>query len=405
MHWEVFAHMDLAPAAREYSGSLSGTRVGVQSLFCVQGWPCEGGSRALRGFVPLEDAAVVQQVKRGGGVLVGSTHSSELGLGVSRDTAARAVREGHVDAGFMVDTLGEARIAAAEAGLFGFKPSWGRVSRFGLVGLAPSMECCAVLAGRWKDIPAIFHAIACADDRDPSMVHPISSEGGVRTGSKRKDAVAGFFPQSLEPLSPEERSAFSRAMSQLEQSGVTLRQVQMQDLDLFPLAHQVIASVEASSSCGKYDGVRFGHRAAGAKNWNEMYLETRRESFGLLLKTLLFQGAYFQFENYAAFENACRIRARLVSQCRKLFEDLDMLLFPTQHHAQDAFQAQSLQELYRAFAHTLLANVTGQPALSLPGFFRCGEKDMGLQIVGAYLEDERLLSWVDQWMGNREGLA
>ncbi len=406
MHSEVFSHVDPAPVAAKSEGGLLGKRVGVQSLFCVQGWPCEGGSRALKGFVPLEDATVVQRVKGEGGVLVGNTHCSELGLGVTRDSAARAVAEKHVDAAFMIDVLGEARMAAARAGLFGFKPSWGRISRFGLTGLAPSMECCGILAARWKDISAIFSAIASFDERDPSMVVPSELVAeGAQTGSGRNGMVAGFFPQSLERLSSEEREAFSLALGELEGAGVTLRQVEMKEFHLFPVAHQVIASVEASSSCGKYDGVRFGHRATGAKNWNDMYVKTRRESFGLLLKTFLFQGAYFQFENYAAFENACRIRARLVQETRKFFRELDMLVIPTQDNARDAFQARSLKELYSAFSCTLPANVTGQPALSLPGLFRSAGRDMGLQVVGSYLEDEKLFSLADRLVAHREGSA
>jgi len=393
MNSEVFAHFDSSPSAVENGGSLAGKRAAVQSLIGVRGWPTAAGSKALGGFVPLEDATVVQRLRAEGALLVGNTPTSELGLGICGDGAARAVPEGQADVALMLDTLGEARVAAARAGLCGFKPSWGRVSRFGLMGLVPSMECCSLLARNPKDLARVFQVVQCMDECDPSMVAAEMPKNQTQNGLQKKDLTAGIATRLIEALSPEERSAFFKALAKLQRSGVAIREVKFEDEGLFSLVHQVIGTVEASSSCGKYDGVRFGHRAQGAKNWNEMYLETRRESFSPLLKTFLFQGAYFQFENYPAFENACRIRARLVHESRKLFESLDLMLLPTQSTIHNAARAQSLEQLYNAFSLTLPANVTGQPALSLPGLIKCGGQDTGLQVVGPFLGDEKLLSW------------
>jgi len=149
--------------------------------------------------------------------------------------------------------------------------------------------------------------------------------------------------------------------------------------------------VEASSSAGKYDGVRYGHRAASAKNWNEMYLNTRGESFGTLIKEYLFQGAYFQFENYRAFENACRIRGRLVRGMAIAMENIDMLVLPTRRLVHDAAGASTVNETYDAFSLTLYANVTGQPSLNVPSFARGPEGDMGMQLAAPRLADAGLL--------------
>lgn len=405
MQSEVFFHVDPSPAVPEPAGMLSGKRVAVQSLLGVRNWPCGGESKALRSFVPLEDATVVQRLRSEGALLVGNTAASELGLGLCGDGTARAVSEGHADVALMVDTLGEARMAASLGGLFGFKPSWGRVSRFGLMGLVPSMECCSLLAANPADLVQVFRVIEGMDERDPSMVDAVATRGGSDPHPTRPAVTAGVAVPVLEVLTQEERNAFSQALSRLEKSGVTLREVKFEDWDLYPVVHQVVGSVEASSSCGKYDGVRFGHRVPGAGNWNEMYLETRRESFGPLLKTFLFQGAWFQFENYPAFEDACRVRSRLAAAARNLFQDLDVMLLPTRCTGLDALQARSLKELYRAFSLTLPASVTGQPALSLPGFFQCGGRDLGLQAVGPYLGDEMLLAWAQSLAEQREGTA
>jgi aspartyl-tRNA(Asn)/glutamyl-tRNA(Gln) amidotransferase subunit A len=170
-----------------------------------------------------------------------------------------------------------------------------------------------------------------------------------------------------------------------------VREVSLPDFDLFRTVHQVIGSVEASSSCGKYDGVRYGHRAASANNWNEMYLKTRAECFGLTIKTYLFQGAYFQFQNYAAFEKASRIRAGLAKAAGEAFEEVDALAFPTRRRGSPG-AGRDVTGIYDECALTLPANVLGLPALQIPGFVLEGTTDYGLQMVGARFSDTRLLS-------------
>ncbi len=336
-------------------------------------------------------------------MLVGNTRSSELGFGLLGDGAGPALKEGHADLALMTDTMGEARVAASSAGLFGFKPSYGHVSRFGLVGLVPSMDCCSILGGSLRDIAAVFRAIEGSDDRDPSMADGEMLSSGRY--SEKEDAApsAGIVTQCFEALDPGEQEAFRTALDRIREGGVTVREVQWEDFDLFRATHNVIGSVEASSSCGKFDGVRYGHCAAGARNWNEMYLQSRAESFGLLLKTYLFQGAYFQFENYPAFERACRVRARLVKESRKLLGGLDLLILPVRRATVDIGRAETVDRLYDSFSLTLPANVTGQPALSLPGFLPGRDEDLGLQLVGPLFGDERLLEIAGRLCSGMEG--
>lgn len=397
MQSEVFHHFDPSASSGENGGPLYGRRAAVQSGICVRGWPTEAGSRALKGFKAIEDASVVERMRRAGAALVGNTRTSELGFGLYGDCSGKALAEGLADIVLMTDTLGEARVAAALAGLCGFKPSWGRISRFGLIGLVPSMESCGMMAGNPGDIRVGFEAIEGIDDRDPSMPGSNVPPRVNESGTPALPPSAGIVTQCLETLDSVERVAFSRGLSRLRLLGIPVREVKFEDFDLFRTIYQVIGSVEASSSCGKYDGVRFGHRASGGGNWNEMYLRSRSESFSPLLKTFLFQGAWFQFENYEAFEKACRIRARLADESRKLFSGVDVLVFPARRAANHAASAQTLDRIYDAFSLTLLSNVTGQPSISLPGFVTAGEEDLGLQIVGPLFGDERILS-ISEWL-------
>lgn len=403
MQSEIFSHIAAPPDSSTARGPLAGKRVAVQSGISVRGWPTEAGCRALRGFVAVEDATVVERLRRAGASLVGNTRSSELGLGLTGDSAGRALENGQVDVVLMTDTMGEARVAAVSAGVFGFKPSYGLVSRFGLVGLVPSMDCCSILAKGPGDISDIFAVIRGSDERDPSLPDPVPPVSDGRSESGYRSLSAGVATQCLERLTSTELTAFRSALAGLERAGIGVREVRFDNYEHFRVAHNVIGSVEASSSCGKFDGVRYGHRVAGSRNWNEMYLRSRAESFNMPLKAYLFQGACFQFEHYSAFEKACRIRSELVRESRKLSEEVSMLVFPTRRASFGPGTANTIEQLYDGFSFTLPANVTGQPSLALPGLVPCEGGDLGLQLVGPLFGDELLFEIAERLFRELEG--
>jgi len=387
---DIFTYKNV-PQQPVKGGPLAGKRVVIQPNMCARGWLTDAGSRALEGFIALEDGTVVARLREAGAALVGSTRMGELGFGLKGDTGAQAIAAGEADAALITDTMGEARIAAAAYGLFAFKASFGVISRFGLVGLVPSMESWGVLARDPEDIIAVMRAIAGKDENDPSMPDEEPPDLSNIGGRLMKGQTAGVIKECLGGLSVEEMRLFQTGLERLEQAGLTMQEVSFEDFGLFRAVHNVIGSVEASSSAGKYDGVRYGHRAAPAKNWNEMYLNTRGESFGTLIKEYLFQGAYFQFENYRAFENACRIRGRLVRGVAMATENIDVLVLPTRRLAHDAAGASTVGETYDAFSLALPANITGQPALHVPSFARGPEGDMGMQLAAPRLADAGLL--------------
>jgi aspartyl-tRNA(Asn)/glutamyl-tRNA(Gln) amidotransferase subunit A len=365
----------------------------IQPNMSVRGWLCDAGSLALEGFVALEDATVVTRLRNAGAELVGSSRMGELGFGLAGDTATRVLSVGEADIALVTDTMGEARVAAAGSGLFGFKPSFGIVSRFGLVGLVPSMECYGIVGKRLEDMIGTLSVIAGKDKDDPSMPDEDFAAFTAAREPLTLPCTAGVVKECFDLLEDRESKAFRTGLARLEEAGLTLREVSLSDFDLFRAVHNVVASVEASSSAGKYDGVRYGHRSSSGKNWNDMYLHSRGESFGLLIKTYLFQGAYFQFENYPAFENACRNRRRLVRVVADLLGHVDLLVFPTRRLDHDAGQAATLNHIYDAFSMTLPANVTGQPSLHVPSLALHSGVDIGVQLIGLRLADFSLLSF------------
>ena len=395
MNAEIFTYVAPSHSSTGEGGPLEGKTLAIQPNMSVSGWPTEAGSVALKNYIALEDATVVERVKSAGATITGSTRMSELGFGLIGDTASQAVATGKVDIALVTDIMGEARVAASATGIFGFKPSYGIVSRFGLIGLIPSMECYGILAKTPGEIASLMNIIAGRDDKDPSMPDDDIPDFTQDSKNLTPPETLGVIRECIESLGSAESEAFNAALSQLKKTGLTIKEISLADFSLFRTVHNVIGSVEASSSCGKYDGVRYGHRTKSSKNWNEMYLKSRAESFGSLVKSYLFQGAYFQFENYAAFKNACRVRARLQKETEALYRAVDMLIFPAGQNGTLIDKATTINEVYDIFPLTLAANVTGQPAIHVPGSLFGKETYPGLQFMAPRLGDARLLALAD----------
>ncbi|MBN1930584.1 MAG: hypothetical protein JW786_03125 [Desulfobacterales bacterium] len=391
MQSDIFTYIDPSPFSLMENGPLTGKSVVIQPNMSVRDWPTEAGSAALERYIALEDATVVERLRQAGANIKGSSRMSEMGFGLGGDTGAQALADGIADIVLITDTLGEARVAASTIGAIGFKPSHGIVSRFGLIGLVPSMECYGVLANSLADISDVMRVIAGNDDHDLSMLEGKVPDFDKNYPIEESKGSLAVIQECFDLLSPEDSQDFDKTLKRLNQAGLNIEKFRLADFDLFSKVHKVIGSVEASSAGGKYDGVRYGHRTSSASNWNEMFLKSRGESFGLLVKTYMFQGAYFQFENYKAFENACRIRARLLKEIEGIFNKVDALILPTRRSNIPVDTTLGISKVYDAFLMTLLANVTGSPAISLPGLISRMKNDPGLQIIGPHLGDARLL--------------
>jgi aspartyl-tRNA(Asn)/glutamyl-tRNA(Gln) amidotransferase subunit A len=398
----LFAYLDGTPPQFSGKGAFCGVKVAIQPNLSVRKWPTEAGSAALENYVAPEDAAAVESLRQRGATIVGSARMSELGFGLVGDTAARVLADG-CDAVLITDTLGEARHVALAAGGFGYKPSFGICSRFGLIGLIPSMECLSAAAHSPAEAGRIVGAYAGADGRDFSMLTDgIPDFSRIDDGASNVKTV-GVIRECVEMLEPDESKAFRNGLSKAGSLGIKIRDVSLPDFELFRTVHHVIGSVEASSSVGKYDGVRYGHRAPGTENWNDMYIRSRAESFGTLVKCYVFQGGYFQYKDFAAFEDACRIRRRLVDSLRAVYRSVDLLALPTRRLGSDPAIARTVSDVYDAFTLTLPANVAGLPAVSLSGFVKVDATDLGLQFIAPRLDDANLLGFAAKLQASEKG--
>ncbi len=379
----VYTNPDAAPS----SGPLQGLKIALQPNISVVGWPADAGSTALVNFAALEDATIVRRLRQAGASLYGATYMSEFGFGLDNSKAGEALQQNEVDVELVLDLMGESRLAASRAAVCGFKPSYGLVSRFGLIGLIPSLECCGLLSRNLKMIREILKLAAGPDDLDFSL--PLEEVPDLSPWTIHPEKIIiGIIQESLSGLQTEKREKFLSSIEELKNMDFTILEMSLPDFSLFSLVHKIVGSVEASSCAGRYDSVRYGQRAPGAKNWNEMYLLSRGKAFGSLLKSYLFQGAFFQFEHYKAFEDACRIRARLLAEMQRITSEVDILVLPAiKYNASGASSV--LADAYAQFSTMLFANVTGQPALYLPPV--TGTLHDGIQLVGPRLSDGRLL--------------
>lgn len=387
-------------------GRLSGKALVVQPDLSVTGWLTDAGVKALSGYHAVFDATLVARLKAAGATLSASARMAELGFGLKNSTMRDALAPEKFHAGLMTDTLGEARMAACRAGWWGFKPSWGLLSRYGLTGLVPSCECTGIIAKTPADIAELLAVMAGPDPADASMSQDPAPDftGLIHAGAKAAPLRVGVFTELREKLGKTAGQAFSNALDRLSRAGFTIEEIVFPDFPLFSKIHQIVAAVEASSSAGKYDGVRFGFRAETDGNWNDMYLATRGQAFGPMIKAFLMQGAYFQFQDYPAFEAACALRGNLVAQIDDAFHHCDLLALPTRAEAPDAFWAETIQDTYGAFGLTLPANLAGLPAFHAPDIATAADKaDFGLQLMGPRMGDAGVLAAGQALYANVQG--
>ncbi len=380
------------------SGLLREMIIATQPNIPVAGWPAEAGSQALAGFKALEDAAVVERLMQNDANISGTTHMSEFGFGLDGSTAGLAIAQNEADTELVLDLVGEARLAAARAGVWGFKPGYGLVPRVGITGLIPSMEACGILGKSPGDIRAVLQAVAGPDERDfsqPDQAPPDFLTDGIDP----EKITLGVIDEAANAQPAKDRTVFQKEMDELKKAGFRVKTLSWPDYALCLTVHRIVGSVEASSCAGRYDSVRYGKRAPGAKNWNEMYLQSRGASFGTLLKSYLIQGAYFQFERYDAYENACRIRARLVKDTERLLAQVDVLVFPVQN-AVTPDAPETLAGLYEQFAYTAHANITGCPALCVPP---SAADRSAVQLVGPKNADARVMALGEYLDRQRKG--
>ena len=414
-------------------GPLHGVPVALKDNLCTAGVPTTAASKILRGFIPPYDAAIVERLEAAGAVIIGKTNLDEFAMGSSTENSslgptknpwdatrtpggssggsAAAVAAHMVPVALGSDTGGSIRQPAALCGVVGLKPSYGRVSRYGLIAFASSLDQIGPFAHTAADAAVMFGVIAGHDPRDstssPESIPDLSSAltgdvKGLRIGVPR-----AFLGEGVDEAVS---SAFAAALAVLEARGAVLVDIELPHAGYGIPVYYLIATAEASSNLARYDGVRYGHRATRRAplegvphkdELREMYERTRDEGFGAEVKRRIMLGTYVLSAGYydAYYLKAQQVRTLLRRDHEQAFERADVIATPTT--PTPAFKlgekTSDPLQMYLNDIFTVSANLTGLPAISVPCGFSRDRLPIGLQLTGRMFDEATLLRAADAY--------
>jgi aspartyl-tRNA(Asn)/glutamyl-tRNA(Gln) amidotransferase subunit A len=399
-------------------GALAGVPIAVKDNICTLGVPTTCASRILEGWVPAYDATVISRLHAAGATVVGKTNLDEFAMGSSTEFSAygptrnpydldcvpggssggsaAAVAAGLVPAAIGSDTGGSIRQPASHCGVVGVKPTYGRISRYGLIAYASSLDQIGVIARDVGDAALLLESIGGHDPCDSTSL-PGSLAG--LTGAAQADPSGlrvGIITDMLEgSVEKEVRAAVTDASRALAANGLTVDEVDIPRVAAALSAYYVIAPAEASSNLSRYDGVRYGMRVDG-KNVEEMMTETRTAGFGIEVKRRILLGTYALSSGYydEYYGRAMKVRTLVIEDFARAFENFDVLLAPTSPRT--AFRIGELVDdpaaMYLTDICTVTANLAGLPAMSVPWGVSGGGLPIGLQILAPHLGEEPMMT-------------
>jgi len=404
-------------------GPLTGIPIAHKDIFCTRGMPTTCGSRMLDGYVSPFDATVVEKLERAGVVVIGKTNMDEFAMGSSTETSyfgptanpwdvrrspggssggsAAAVAAGLVPAATGTDTGGSIRQPAALTGVTGFKPSYGRVSRYGMVAFASSLDQAGVLTRTAEDAALLLEAMAGFDPRDSTSadvpVPEYAQQLDTPIEGKRIGVPKEFFDDGLDPACEQ---CVLDAIAVFEEQGASVVEVSLPNLGLSVPTYYIVAPAECSSNLSRFDGVRFGYRHPGAEDLETLYKLTRKEGFGAEVKRRIMTGTYVLSAGYydAYYLKAQKARQLISADFKRCFEQVDILAGPTT--PTPAFllgeKTDDPVQMYLNDIYTIGVNLAGLPGISVP----CGlvrELPVGLQLIGSHFAEATVLNFAHRY--------
>src|SRR5688572_5112678 len=400
------------------AGPLTGLPLAHKDIFCTAGVKTSCGSRMLDNFVSPYDATVVERLAAAGMVTLGKTNMDEFAMGSSNETSwygpvrnpwnprlvpggssggsAAAVAARIAPIATATDTGGSIRQPASLCGVTGIKPTYGRVSRFGMIAFASSLDQGGLISVSAEDAAMVLGAMAGFDPRDSTSVDtPVPNYvadldkplAGLRIG-----LIKEFFDKGLEP---DVERCIREALKVYEKLGATLSEVKLPALPLSVPTYYVVAPAEASSNLARFDGVRYGYRCQDPKDLMDLYKRSRGEGFGAEVKRRIMTGTYVLSAGYydAYYLKAQRVRQLINQDFKRAFAEVDVLMGPTAPDVAFAIGAKASDPIlmYLNDIYTIGANLAGVPAMSIPcGFVR--DLPVGLQIAGPHFAEGKLLN-------------
>jgi aspartyl-tRNA(Asn)/glutamyl-tRNA(Gln) amidotransferase subunit A len=400
-------------------GALCGIPLSIKDVLCTAGMRTTCGSRILENFVPPYDATAIEKLKEAGAVILGKGSMDEFAMGSTSENcafgpprnpwntdyicggssggSAASVAAGECIASLGTDTGGSIRQPASHCGVVGMKPTYGRVSRYGLVAFASSLDQIGPLTKDVTDCALVMNVISGYDPKDSTSVPQqvpdfrealTESLQGVRIGIPREYFVKG--------LDPEVEKAVLQAITILQEAGAEIIEVSLPHTDYCVAVYYIVAPAEASSNLARYDGVKYGFRDSSSDTLLEMYRNTRSLGFGAEVKRRVIIGTYALSSGYydAYYKKASQVRTQIAADFKKVFEICDVLATPVTPNP--AWKLGEKQDdplsVYLSDILTISANLAGIPGISVPCGFSEAGLPIGLQIQGAHFREDKLLT-------------
>jgi len=401
-----------------YLGALHGVPISVKDIFIMKGTRTTCGSKILENFVSSYDAMVVEKLKHSGAIIVGKNNMDEFAMGSSTENSyfgptrnpwdlervpggssggsAAATSASICFASVGTDTGGSIRQPAALCGIVGLKPTYGRVSRFGMVAFASSLDQGGPLTKTVEDAALMLNVIAGGDARDSTSVHiPVPDYAmqldgeikGIRVGVPKEYFIKG--------IDVEVEGAVKNAIRLIEDLGCPVEEISLPHTEYAVSTYYLIAPSEASSNLARYDGVRYGFRVPDSNSLREMYHRTRAEGFGAEVKRRIMIGTYALSAGYydAYYLKAQRVRTLIKRDFEEAFKKVDIIITPTSPEV--AFKIGEKTDdplkMYLSDIFTIPCNLAGLPGISIPCGFTSGGLPIGLQFLGRPFDEETIL--------------
>ena len=407
-----------ARRARGEAGPLTGIPIAQKDIFCTKGVRSSCGSKMLDNFVSPYDATVVERFHQAGAVMLGKLNMDEFAMGSSNETSFYGPVKNPWDTGTVpggssggsaaavaarlapgatgTDTGGSIRQPAAFCGITGLKPTYGRVSRWGMIAFASSLDQAGPMARTAEDCALMLQVMAGFDPRDSTSVDQPVPDYSATLGDSLEGLRIGLPKEFFgEGLDPEIARLVHAAVDEYRRLGATVKEVSLPHMHLSGPAYYVVAPAECSSNLARFDGVRYGYRCAEPKDLKDLYMRSRGEGFGAEVQRRILIGTYALSAGYydAYYLKAQKIRRLISEDFRRAFEDVDVIMGPTSPSVAFRFGEKSADPIamYLSDIYTIAVNLAGLPGMSIPVGFSHG-LPVGMQVIGNYFAEARLLN-------------
>lgn len=406
------------------AGPLTGIPIAQKDIFCAKGWLTTCGSRMLSNFVSPYDAGVIERFNQAGAINIGKTNMDEFAMGSSNETsyygmvknpwdiaavpggssggAACAVAARLAPAATGTDTGGSIRQPAALCGISGIKPTYGLVSRYGMIAFASSLDQGGPMAKSAEDLALLLNVMTGFDPRDSTSLQRDAEDysqdlqkplSGLRIGLPKE-----YF---AEGMSQEVARAIEKALVEYRKLGAQTIEVSLPNAPLSIPVYYVLAPAEASSNLSRFDGVRYGYRAPAYSDLSDMYRKTRTQGFGAEVKRRILIGTYVLSHGYydAYYIKAQKLRRLIAQDFIEAYERCDIIMGPTTPTVAFNLGEKSGDpiQMYLSDIYTSAANLTGMPAMSIPIGFGDKNRPIGLHIMGNYFKEAQMLNIAHQY--------